>query len=94
MDSRGLGIGNLIYDDATAQACIERFREEKVDAVFIINCNFGNEAAAADIAGAQEVGMDSLYIHSNISPSEYGKKQPTYAVLDGDFTKIRDLILN
>ncbi|MCR5585202.1 MAG: HAD family hydrolase, partial [Lachnospiraceae bacterium] len=52
----------------------------------------GNDEEA-DIAGAQDVGMDSLYIHSNISPSKYGKLKPTYSVLDGDFTKIRDLIL-
>jgi putative hydrolase of the HAD superfamily len=53
----------------------------------------GNDEEA-DIAGAQDVGMDSLYIHSNISPSVYGKLKPTYSVTDGDFTKIRDLILS
>lgn len=67
---------------------LETYSLKKEESIMI-----GNDEAA-DIAGAQEVGMDSLYIHSNISPSEYGKKQPTYAVLDGDFTKIRDLILN
>ena len=51
-DSRGIGIEDLVYDDASANALIERFRAENVDAVMIINCNFGNEEAAADIAKA------------------------------------------
>ena len=52
VDSKGLGIKDLIFDDASATAMIERMKEEKVDAVLIINCNFGNEEAAADIAKA------------------------------------------
>lgn len=51
-DSKGLGIKDLIFDDASAAAMIERLKAEQVDAVFIINCNFGNEEAAADIAKA------------------------------------------
>jgi len=51
-DNRGIGIGDLVFDDASAAQVIERFQKEKVDAVVIINCNFGNEEAAADIAGA------------------------------------------
>ncbi len=43
---------DLIYDDAFAEQIISRFKENSVDAVFIINCNFGNEEAAADIAKA------------------------------------------
>ena len=52
VDSKGLGCADLIFDDESAAAIVERFREEKVDAVMIINCNFGNEEAAADIAKA------------------------------------------
>lgn len=52
----------------------------------------GNDESA-DIAGARRVGMDSLYIHTEISPKEYGKVQATYRVMDGDFRKIRDLVL-
>ena len=52
VDSKGLGHKNLIYDDKSADDIINRFRESDVDAVFIINCNFGNEEAAADIAKA------------------------------------------
>ena len=52
VDSKGLGHKDLIYDDASAEAIIKRFKDTDVDAVFIINCNFGNEEAAADIAKA------------------------------------------
>ena len=51
-DSKGLGCADLIYDDKSAAELVERFKAEGVDAVVIINCNFGNEEAAADIAKA------------------------------------------
>lgn len=51
-DTKGLGNKDLIFDDASAAAAIERFKEAEVDALFIINCNFGNEEAAADVAKA------------------------------------------
>ncbi|MBR4116987.1 MAG: hypothetical protein IKK65_02785 [Clostridia bacterium] len=50
VDTKGLGIGNLIFDSASAKQAIERMKNENVDAVVIINCNFGNEEAAGDIA--------------------------------------------
>lgn len=50
VDNRGIGIEDLVFDDAGAAEVVERFKAEKVDAVMIINCNFGNEEAAADIA--------------------------------------------
>ena len=43
---------DLIFDDASTEEAIARFRAAEVDAVFIINCNFGNEEAAADLAKA------------------------------------------
>lgn len=52
----------------------------------------GNDEAA-DVSGAKAVGMDSLYIHTAISPEEYGKVEPTYRIMDGDFRKIRELVL-
>lgn len=50
VDSKGIGIKDLVFDDDSAEKIIKRFIDENVDAVFIINCNFGNEEAAADIA--------------------------------------------
>lgn len=52
VDTKGLGIGNLIFDDASAKQAIARMKEQNVDAIMIINCNFGNEEAAGDIAHA------------------------------------------
>ena len=52
VDNKGIGHEDLVFDDASAAEVIERFKNEKVDAVMIINCNFGNEEAAADIAKA------------------------------------------
>ena len=52
VDSKGLGHKDLIYDDKSAEDIVNRFKDADVDAVFIINCNFGNEEAAADIAKA------------------------------------------
>ena len=49
---KGIGCKDLMFDDASAQEVIERFSKEKVDAVIIINTNFGNEEIAADIAKA------------------------------------------
>ena len=57
-DNKGIGIGDLVFDAESAAQVVERFRAEKVDAVMIINCNFGNEEAAADIA--QELGKPVL----------------------------------
>ena len=52
VDNKGIGHEDLVFDDASAAQVVERFQKEKVDAVMIINCNFGNEEAAADIAKA------------------------------------------
>jgi L-fucose isomerase-like protein len=52
VDNKGIGIEDLVFDDKSAAEVIERFKTEQVDAVMIINCNFGNEEAAADIAKA------------------------------------------
>lgn len=46
-----------------------------------------------DIKGSYEAGLDSLYIHSNISSEIKGELLSTYKVMDGDVRKIKDLIL-
>lgn len=66
---------------------LEQYGLEPSESIMI-----GNDEAA-DIAGAQSVGMDTLYIHTDISPEEYGKVQATYRVMDSDFRKIAGLIL-
>ena len=43
VDLKGINPVDVMYCEADAEKVIERFNQEKVDAVFIINSNFGNE---------------------------------------------------
>lgn len=52
VDINGIGWHDLMFDDDSAAAVVDKFQREKVDAVFFINTNFGNEEAAADVAKA------------------------------------------
>ena len=52
----------------------------------------GNDCGS-DIAVANACGMDSLFIHANISPPLPKEIPATYAILDGDFRKVAPLIL-
>ena len=53
----------------------------------------GNDISC-DVGVANACQMDSLYIHSNISPALNKEPIPaTYTILDGDFTKVSSLIL-
>lgn len=46
-----------------------------------------------DIAIANAFNMDSLYIHSNISPNNEETIKATYEILDGQFSRIKQLLL-
>ena len=48
----------------------------------------------SDIAGAVSAGMDSLYIHTEISPQEPVKGMATYSVMDGDWKKVQKIMEN
>ena len=52
----------------------------------------GNDESS-DIAGAIAAGMDTLYIHTEISPPLIGESKATYAVMDGDWSKVREYLL-
>lgn len=52
----------------------------------------GNDCSS-DIAVAKAVGMDSLFIHTNISPPLPKEFPATYNILDGNFRKVAPLIL-
>ena len=56
--TRDIGCNGLMFDDATEMEFYDRFAAEKVDAVFVINCNFGNEEIAADLA--KKLGKPAL----------------------------------
>ena len=67
---------------------LETFQLKPSECVMI-----GNDEES-DIAGAHGSGLASLYIHTKISPERTGKRRAEYYVMDGDFRKIRALILN
>lgn len=46
-----------------------------------------------DIKGSYEAGLDSLYIHSNISPEVKGKLLSKFTIMDGDVKKIAEMII-
>lgn len=52
VDLKGINPVDVMFNEDDAQRVIERFQAEKVDAVLIINCNFGNEEIAAQVAKA------------------------------------------
>lgn len=65
----------------------DRYGLEKSESIMI-----GNDYLA-DIGGAADFGIDSLYIHQAISPEINGERRSTYKVMDGDVYKIKELIV-
>ena len=53
----------------------------------------GNDESA-DIQGAHLAGMDSLYMHTEISPKEDIESTATYVVMDGDWKKVQKILLD
>ena len=47
----------------------------------------------ADIGGAAGVGMDGLYLHTATSSPLKGSVKPAYCVTDGDWQKVRSILL-
>ena len=52
----------------------------------------GNDVRC-DINGAKEAGLDTFYIHSNISPKDDKKPDSTYYLPAMDMKKVKELIL-
>ncbi len=52
----------------------------------------GNDPQA-DIGGAKALGLDTLYIHTNLSPQIDKMPECTYLIDDGDTEKMRDYLL-
>ncbi len=63
----------------------DRYGLKKSESIMI-----GNDYLS-DIGGADDFGIDSLYIHQSISPEIKGKLRSTYTVMDGDVFKIKKL---
>lgn len=66
---------------------LKRYNLDKKQSIMI-----GNDYIT-DIEGSYNVGLDSLYIHSNISPEIKGKLLAKYKVMDGDVKKIINMII-
>ncbi len=52
VDLQGINPAGVLFSEGDVDAVVERFHREKVDAVFLINGNFGNEEAAGAVAKA------------------------------------------
>lgn len=52
LDVNGINDRDIIITEQDADIAADRFKQENVDAVFVINCNFGNEEAVARLAKA------------------------------------------
>ncbi len=68
-------------------AILHKFNLNKKNSIMI-----GNDSLC-DIEGAFNCGLDSLYIHSNLSPDVNSELKSTYSILDGDFRKVSSMIL-
>lgn len=78
-------------DKTIMEKLLSKYQLKKEDSIMI-----GNDRTS-DIMVAKNCGMDSLYIHSNISPGSYTVEEEKivaeYEILDGDFKKVKELIL-
>lgn len=50
VDLKGFNEVEVLYSENDVDKVVERFQKEKVDAIFLINSNFGNEEVAAAVA--------------------------------------------
>lgn len=66
---------------------LERYHLDPKESIMI-----GNDSVA-DIEGSHEMGLDSLYIHTEISPDCVEDLKSTYTIMDGDFKKVKGLVL-
>lgn len=75
-------------DTAFFNKLLKRYKLKKSDSIMI-----GNDVTS-DILGAHNAGLDSLYIHQEISsPLEGRTLYSKWSIMDGDVYKIKDLIL-
>lgn len=64
----------------------ERFQIDPKRAIMI-----GNDPIA-DVKGAREAGMDTFYIHSNISPEWKGDPDATYLLKEMDLKRVQEIL--
>lgn len=69
------------------QTLLQRYGLQAKDCLMVGNDEF------SDIAGAIRLGMDSLYMHTEISPQLEEKSKATYCVMEGGFRKAAEILL-
>lgn len=74
-------------DTAFFNIMLNRYKLDPKETIMV-----GNDPTA-DILGALGAGLDSLYIHTNISPELKEEPKSTYFIPNGDTTKMRDYLL-
>lgn len=74
-------------DKAFYEKVLSRYSLKKEETIMV-----GNDYIT-DIRGSHESGLDSLYIHSNLSPEIKGELMSKYSVMDGDVGKVLPYIL-
>lgn len=74
-------------DRAFYDTILSRYALKKDETIMI-----GNDYIT-DIKGSYEAGLDSLYIHSNLSPEVQGALLSRYSVMDGDVGKVLPALL-
>lgn len=74
-------------DQRFYQCILTRYHLDVKDSIMI-----GNDPIT-DIKGAYKCGMDSLYIHTNLSPGKTDLLYSKYTIMDGDISKMKEIIL-
>lgn len=69
------------------ECILNRYSLKKSETIMI-----GNDFIT-DIKGSHGAGLDSLYLHTNISPEIDGELLATYSVMDGDLYKAKKILL-
>jgi putative hydrolase of the HAD superfamily len=69
------------------QAVLEQYYLDKKKSIMI-----GNDPIA-DIKGAYDLGLSSLYINSNLSPKNNRELLSDYSIMDGNVYQIRNMII-
>ena len=67
---------------------LNRYNLNKDESIMI-----GNDYIT-DIQGSYEIGLDNLYVHTNLSLEINGKLNAKFKVMDGDVNKIKGMIIN
>ena len=79
-------VGCTKPETAIFEYILKKYSLNKEESVMI-----GNDAVS-DIHGAHMAGIDSIYLHSNLSPEIAGPLEATYTIFDGDLMKVKEYI--